>query len=75
MARAGTRNGCSTFFMGFVARKPILNALRYDKREHLMQHPDRLDLRCSLRVRRCSTGFIFCVTPHSFGFSQFFLFN
>jgi hypothetical protein len=28
-----------------------------------------------LRVRRCSTGFIFCVTPHSFSLSQFLLFN
>ena len=28
-----------------------------------------------LRVRRCSTIFIFCVTPHSFGVTQFLLFN
>jgi hypothetical protein len=28
-----------------------------------------------LRVRWCSTIFIFCVTPHSFGFSELLLFN
>jgi hypothetical protein len=42
--------------------------LRHEKR-------DRLDPRRALRVRRCSTVFIFCVTPHSFGFTQFLLFN
>jgi len=36
---------------------------------------DRLDPRRALRVRWCPTVFIFCVTPHSFGFSQFLLLN
>jgi hypothetical protein len=58
-----------------LLRNPILTS---DQPRGSMECPRRRilnALRRALRVRRCSTVFIFCVTPHSFGFSQFLLFN
>jgi hypothetical protein len=72
---SGPRNGRNTFFMGLSLVRPILNALRHEKRGHLIQHPRPPRSAFALRVRRCSTGLIFCVTPYGFSFGQFLLFN
>ncbi len=41
----------------------------------LRRQPSDAPAFAPLWVQWCSTGFIFCVTPHRFGFSQFLSLN
>ena len=72
-SRVGTRK-----IVSGVITAEIRNTLEeYNRvaRESDLTHLNACWGRRCLRVQRCSTGFIFCVTTHSFGFRQFLFFN